>query len=350
MPRPSPRLVIDARPRGPTGLLAAERVLGQPVLAHLLEASRPWSEGPVSVHARIDDHGFLRGIVPEIDSDSMVLMTGPPPEGAVVLRTDRLYDPRRLGRVVRGGRDPESAVIWRLDRPMALDAADDELRRRRSYQPIGRFWALTPARAIARALSPTAVRPNAVTLAAAGLVLGSSAIVAFGGNGLVARLVSAIGLAIGLVLDTADGHLARLQGTASDFGRWLDSVLDELGDMALHAAIAWSCFTESGKPGWLVAGMFYAMSKYLFHFGNSAAESVLAGEVSSEPASLPADSRGAFGRARAVVRMLGHADLRWHLWIVLAALGRLDLALIGYAAYFGLRAATGAIGKAVRHA
>ena len=33
----------------------------------------------------------------------------------------------------------ESAVIWRLDRPRGLDGAGEELIRRRTYQPIGRF-------------------------------------------------------------------------------------------------------------------------------------------------------------------------------------------------------------------
>ena len=42
-------------------------------------------------------------------------------------------------------------------------------------------------------------------------------------------------------------------------------------------------------------------------------------------------------------RLAGHADVRWHLWIVLALLGRLDLALVAYAAYFPLRALGGGI-------
>lgn len=339
-------LVIDARPRGEGGLLALEPVLGRPVLAHLLEAARPLGAGPVAVYARLDDHGRLRGAIEAGEAGSVDLRTGPPPEGAVVLRADRLYDPRRLARVVRGGLDPESAVIWRLDRPSALATAGDELQRRRSYQPLGRFWALAPARAIARALCPTAVRPNAVTLASGGLVLGSAGVVAFAGGGPIARGVAAAGLALGLVLDTADGHLARLQGTASDFGRWLDAMLDELGDMALHAAIAWACYARSGAAAWLVAGMAYAMSKSLFHFGNATAEASLAGEASRDGPSDPVWP----DRLRRIVRGMGHADVRWHLWIVLAALGRLDVALVGYAAYFAARTAAGAAGKAVRHA
>jgi hypothetical protein len=49
------------------------------------------------------------------------------------------------------------------------------------------------------------------------------------------------------------------------------------------------------------------------------------------------------------VRLAGHADVRWHLWIVLAALGRLDAALVAYALYFPARSVGGAIRKAVRH-
>ena len=44
-----------------------------------------------------------------------------------------------------------------------------------------------------------------------------------------------------------------LQGTSSAFGRWLDQVLDELADMALHAAIAWAAFSRDGRPIWLAA-------------------------------------------------------------------------------------------------
>jgi hypothetical protein len=48
--------------------------------------------------------------------------------------------------------------------------------------------------------------------------------------------------------------------------------------------------------------------------------------------------------------LAGHADVRWHLWIVLAMLGRLDLALVAYALYFPIRAIAGAARKAGRHA
>lgn len=347
-------LVIDARPRGPNGPLAGESVQGRPILGHLLELARGLGgpETTVDVHARSDERD---GLQLTLDRPGPVrFVVGPPPEGAVILRADRLYDPNRLRRSVRLGRDPEAAVIWRLDSPAGLSGAGDELARRRSYQPLGRFWALAPARALARLLRPTIVRPNALTLASGALVLGGATAAAVGCDSLVGRLGVAAALALGLVLDTADGHLARLQGTASEFGRWLDANLDEWGDMALHAAIAWAAFARDGWAGWLALGMLYALGKYAYLVGVTTGEVLDAASASvSDP---PTASGGVLadasprGWARRALVLAGHADIRWHLWIVLAALGRLELALIAYAAYFPARALLGLAGKVARHA
>src|SRR5262249_22053660 len=159
---------------------------------------------------------------------------------------------------------PETAVLWRLDRAEALALADEELTRRRSYQPLGKYWAFPLAEGLADRLRPTTIRPNAVTLASAGLMLSASAVIAAGFAGWGGRLAVAISLAMALVLDPADGRLARLQGTSSAFGRWLDQVLDELADITLHAAIAWAAFCATGQPSWLLLGIVYASSKYLF--------------------------------------------------------------------------------------
>ena len=338
MPAAARALVIDARPRGPRGPMAGERVLGRPVLEHLVEMAIACDRGPIAVHARVDEHAPMRSLVR--DHPGVIFATGPPPEHAAILRTDRLYDPARLRRVLRSGRDPESAVVWRLDRPSALASADAEMTRRTTYQPIGRFWAFAPARALARVLVPTSVRPNSVTMASATVMFAAASVVAMAPVSIASRVWVAALLALGLVLDTADGHLARLQGTASEFGRWLDAVLDEACDMALHAAIAWRGFLASGDPRWLALGMAYAIGKYLFVAAQQASTNAVSSPSPAIPARVPI--------VKAAARWVGHADVRWHLWIVLAALGRLDLALILYAAYFPARTVALAIGKAVR--
>ncbi len=348
MSKPTPRtaaLAIDARPRGPEGPLAGLPLLGQPLVAHLVDLAGRVAPGPIAIHARAHEHADIRDWLEGVDGAEVVLTLGPPPEGSAILRTDRLYDAGRLRKVLKRGQDPEAAVLWRLDGPTGLAGAEAELSRRQTYQPLGRFWALEPAKRLARSLTPTWVGPNAVTLASGVAMLTASAVVAFAGLGLPARLAGAGLLAAGLVLDTADGHLARLQGTTSDFGRWLDGSLDELCDMALHAAIAWSVSDSGRHPAWLLVGMAYAMGKYVY----------LVGVIDTPPnaastANLPALEPDGASWPKRLMRLAGHADVRWHLWIVLAALGRLDLALGAYAAYFPLRALVGAVARGVRRA
>ena len=372
MSSPALHLVIDARPRGPRGLLATEILLGRPVLNHLVEQALTVGSpgGPIAVHAREDEHALLQGLMADHVSNRVVFFMGPPQAGAAIMRTDRLYDLRRLRRAVRSGGDPETAVIWRLDRASSLATAEEELRRRLTYQPLGRFWAFSLAERLAATLEATGVRPNHLTIAAAALMLTASAIVAFGGPGYLPSIATALALAAALVLDTADGRLARLQGTSSAFGRWLDHVLDELADVALHAAIAWSVFQSSRQPHWLAIGMLYLAGKYVFVIqsltglafefegekkweckAKSEGEAALepdAGRARPErrPALLSALARA----PRKLVAAVGHADLRWHLWIALALLGRLDLALAVYAVYFPLRAIAGMVRKAVAYA
>ncbi len=188
--------------------------------------------------------------------------------------------------------------------------------------PINRSVATGPwpRRWLARRLQPTAVRPNGVTLASGALVLLAAGLIALRPDvDLVVHLATAFCLALALVLDTADGHLARLQGTSSDFGRWLDANLDECGDMLLHAAVAWSVFVRTDQPAWLLLGMLYGMGKYVFFVGNETwpakgHDSTDFRTRSSFHACAPVET------VRTLAHWIGHADIRLHLWIVLAAL------------------------------
>jgi phosphatidylglycerophosphate synthase len=275
-------------------------------------------------------------------------------------------------------------VIWRLDRLEALQSAEEEITRRLTYQPLGKYWAFPLARMLADRLAPTRIRPNAVTLAAGVLMLSSAGLVAFGSTTITFRCLTAGAMALALVLDTADGRLARSQGTSSAFGRWLDQVLDELADIALHASIAWATFQASARADWLLVGIIYASGKYLFVIQSLLGEElektqettsalpgasnrterpcVIPGGRGSRRASLPQGSPGnspsqdhatplsILSLTSRLARGLGHADFRWHLWIVLALAGRLEFALLIYAAYFPARALAGVARKVVRYA
>lgn len=336
-------VLIDARPRGPHGAWAFQRIQGELLISRHLRLARSLNPNVAIVLSRADASSLSESMR-ETSSDGLRLITREDASidpNAFVLRSDRLYDPRLLSAQYRSSRSSERAVVWRLDRNASCDAAAEELERRTSYQPFGRFWAWPLARALAATLRPTQVRPNTVTWVAALSFLAATLIVARGSASVASNMSVALLLAFALVLDTADGHLARIQGTASPFGRWLDCVLDELCDVALHAAIGWSLFVASGQTGWLLLALAYVMGKLVFMAGQSIQDD------SAEESGL---SRVAPSNLRSAVRMLGHADIRWHLWILLAALGRLELALIAWTPYYPLRVLGSGLARRVRHA
>lgn len=333
-------LVIDARPRGPRGPLANELVQGRSLLDRVLDlavALTRNTEGPISVMVRADDELLLRPSIEGHPSGRFVLAESLP-SGSAILRTDRLYDLRALRKAIRRAGDPEVAALWRIDGHHGLAGADAELARGQSAAPLGRYWAVRPARWLARALATTLVHPNTLTILAFSGFLGSAALVAFLTPTPAIRLTTAGLLAFALILNKADGHLARLQGTASSFGRWLSDWLGNVGDLAFHAAIAWSASARGKAPGWLLLGMLYPMGKYLFTFG-----AIGATDLASTPSSIPRAGESISSRG---LRVAGLADVRWNLWVVLAGIGRLDLALAGYAIYYPL----GAIRKVARRA
>jgi phosphatidylglycerophosphate synthase len=120
-------------------------------------------------------------------------------------------------------------------------------------RPAGRLLA-----AVAYRLGLT---PNAVT--------GISAVCTFTGIGLFAALRSspALGgavaalLALGYALDSADGQLARLRGSGSPAGEWLDHVVDAAKAVTVHLAVlvALYRFAPLGHGAVLLVPLGYAV-------------------------------------------------------------------------------------------
>lgn len=331
----TPRIVIDAQPRGPLGPWGWQRVGETTSLSRLVQFAAHHDANEILVHGTFEDTpGNLDIAAEAIPRERALRVTSEPlPSDGFVLRTDRVYDSALLSKAIASGSSPESAVVWRLDVKSDLTAAHDEVTRRTTYQPMGRFWAWQPAKKLAESLQPTWIRPNHVTVAAAACFVAASALVAFGGPWLLAHIATALLLATALVLDTADGHLARRQRTASAFGKWLDATLDEACDAFLHTAIGWSMYVHTSKPLWLVLSAAYIAGKLIF-FTSSANAPAMQDAVQPKPAPT---EKGELSVA-ALVRLTAHADVRWHLWIVCALFGWLPWALVAYCAYYPIRA------------
>ena len=94
------------------------------------------------------------------------------------------------------------------------------------------------ARPIARALMPTSVTPNGVTIAGGVLGVSAGAALWFSGDAPGLRLAGALLLFASVVFDCVDGQLARLRGQASRAGVIFDGLVDIAVGVATFAGAA----------------------------------------------------------------------------------------------------------------
>jgi archaetidylinositol phosphate synthase len=136
-------------------------------------------------------------------------------------------------------------------------------------------WVFRPlAHPLVLALARLRVPPPAVVIAAG--TAGLAAAVELGRGSLVA---AALLVQLKTLLDNADGQLARLTGRTSAFGRYLDSELDLLVNVALFVALGWT----TGQPILALAGFIALTSVLSLNFNVER----LSREASAEPEAQP---------------------------------------------------------------
>lgn len=119
-------------------------------------------------------------------------------------------------------------------------ASFDQLRRAQKTRkgvPLYLLYVNRPAgRAVAAALRRTPVTPNQLTWSGAVLTYGTLIWLAVWAQPEPVAALAGVLLAAGYVLDSADGQLARLQGSSSAYGEWLDHLLDNGRMTVMHVA------------------------------------------------------------------------------------------------------------------
>jgi CDP-diacylglycerol--glycerol-3-phosphate 3-phosphatidyltransferase len=99
---------------------------------------------------------------------------------------------------------------------------------------LARIWGSRLVEPIARFLQRLGLSPNGVTILGFFMTTAVAAVLATG------RLrISGVLLILTLGADALDGALARLTGTTSRFGAFLDSTLDRWAEVALYGALIW---------------------------------------------------------------------------------------------------------------
>ena len=110
------------------------------------------------------------------------------------------------------------------------------------------------SRPLARLLSHTPATPNQVSMAGLGIALASFFSFAYGSHIAGAILVQASS-----VVDGVDGDLARLKGMGSDFGGFMDSMLDRYADTLIILGVTlWAASESSEVHVWLLG--FWALA------------------------------------------------------------------------------------------
>ncbi len=103
--------------------------------------------------------------------------------------------------------------------------------RDRTYKPVDAWWTVVLvdplASRLVRLVAPYRwITPNVLTLIAT--VIGVGAMVSFAQGDQQSLIIGAVLFHLSFVVDCMDGKIARLNGTGTVFGQWLDFVLDRV--------------------------------------------------------------------------------------------------------------------------
>jgi phosphatidylglycerophosphate synthase len=120
-------------------------------------------------------------------------------------------------------------------------------------------WVNRPVgRVLARASVRVGLSANGVTVVSAALSAAAMAVLVGLEPAWWVGVVVAVLLALGFAFDSADGQVARMTGTSSAAGEWLDHVVDAAKHVSLHAAVlvGWYRFLPEHET-WLLLPLLF---------------------------------------------------------------------------------------------
>jgi len=140
---------------------------------------------------------------------------------------------------------------------------------RETYKPRDAWWTVFLVDPYTQYLvrftaNRTRITPNQLSFAA--LVLGLVSAGLFWSAQTWALVVGALVFHLAFVLDCMDGKIARLKGTGSVLGGWLDYIFDRIRVFVCALALFGGQYRESDRPYWLVLAavvIFLDMLRYM---------------------------------------------------------------------------------------
>ena len=155
-----------------------------------------------------------------------------------------------------------------LDDEAALERAEKALLARARGKdrdgPVSRWLNRPLSIRLSRWLARLPVTPNQISLFSFGLSLAAAGLFMLGGypalaaGGVLAQVAS--------IVDGCDGEIARLKHLGSDYGGWLDAVLDRYADAFLLFGLTWHLLHAGGGDAALVAGFLAIVGSFMVSY------------------------------------------------------------------------------------
>ena len=193
---------------------------------------------------------------------------------------------------------------------------EGDVRTKRALRADDGFYSTFVMRKLSRKVSMLAVKrgwtPNQITVTSLILALVVSGFFATGWWPLM--IVGAIGVQASIIIDCADGEVARFTGVSSQFGAWLDAATDRIKEYALYAGLAFGA-SHHGVNLWpLAMGLMVLqtvrhMSDYNFHAVQVIRETAAVPLSLGEPNDIPAASNGSLLDTSAALN--SNSKIRW---------------------------------------
>lgn len=182
------------------------------------------------------------------------------------------------------------------------------------------------SKAITRRLAPLPVTPNQVSVANLGLGLLAALAAAQGGYG--AFLLAAVLFQVTSIVDGTDGELAKVKFMTSRWGEWLDTVCDSVAYVAFIVGLTVGV-AKANFPDYLHLSAMVGFGPMLVGLGGLFAHQARRRSSGSflALAEHMKPKRSAWSRIRAVLRPTLRRDFFSLVFLVLAVVGLLPLAL-----------------------
>ncbi len=143
-------------------------------------------------------------------------------------------------------------------------------------------------RVIASVAAQTRATPDHMTAVSFVAFLAGAALLASVEPGITMAVGSMLLLQIGFAFDSADGQLARLRGSGSAAGEWLDHVVDSGRHLLLHVAILVGLYRFTDVPDVvLLVPLAFALFSTVRFFAQILAEQLARRDPVAGPESVP---------------------------------------------------------------